>query len=172
MVRSEILDGKMPEFRLANGTDAHLFTGIPDAFDDGSYGFHMSPDQYIFHVGRFFELDETTGTLKFRGDKPDVLGYKYEPAQGKHPLVIEAGDGEAGAVGRISFVQLILATCYGMHQPEGFKPDIICSKKSPSAKWKVIKPNLNMMSREFVWPKSYYPHNLASNSPRLTYVFG
>ena len=145
----------MPEFRLANGTDAHLFTGIPDAFDDGSYGFHMSPDQYIFHVGRFFELDETTGTLKFRGDKPDVLGYKYEPAQGKHPLVIEAGDGEY-PVGRISFVQLILTTCYKMQRPAEFKPDIIAIKKSPEAKWKVVKVDLRSVNREFVWPKILY----------------
>ena len=40
-----MLEGKIPKFRIANGTDAHLFTGLPDAFDDGSYmyGFHMSP---------------------------------------------------------------------------------------------------------------------------------
>ena len=60
LVRSEILEGKIPEFRMANGTDAHLFTGIPDAFDDGSYGFHMSPEQYIYHAGLFFEIDEKT----------------------------------------------------------------------------------------------------------------
>ena len=66
----------------------------------------MSSDQYIYHAGLFFELDETTGTLRFREDKPGVLGYKYEPARGKHrdPLVIEAGDGEQSPAGRTSFV--------------------------------------------------------------------
>ena len=79
LVRSEILGGKLPEFRLAQRADAHLFTGIPDAFDDGAYGFHIKSDQYMYHVGLFFELDETIGTLRFR-DTPDVLGYAYEPA--------------------------------------------------------------------------------------------
>ena len=40
-----------------------------------------------------------------------------------------------------------------MQQPEGFKPEIICTKRSTDAKWKAMSVELRNMSREFVWPK-------------------
>ena len=93
--------------------------------------------------------------LRMRGDKPDMLCFRYEPAMGKIALIIEAGDDEKGPVGSISFIQLVLLTCYETRMPADFSPevDVIRARKSSNAAWKKVAATASSMSREFCWTK-------------------
>ena len=98
LVKSEINGGKLPQFRLSVGSRDNLFCIIANANTDNTYGFYMKSDQYLQHAGVFLELDEDTGALMFREDKPSMLGVTFGPEDGEKLLVIEAGDDEAGPV--------------------------------------------------------------------------
>jgi len=112
----------------------------------------MEPVQYHKHAGMFFRLDEE-GIMQLKDTAPDMLCFQYNPEMGKEALIIEAGDDEKGPIGSISFIQLVLLTCYGTKMPNDFSPEVVRTRKSSKAAWKVAKTPARSMSREFCWPQ-------------------
>ena len=153
LLRTEILSGTQPhQFKISFGSHADMMAGVPDAFDDGSYGFAMNTGQIHKCAAMFFQLDER-GIMQLRSDKPDMLCFRYDQTMGDIALIIETGDEEESTVGSISFVQLVLMTCYGVNMPEGFEPSLIQARQSANAAWKDVPTTALSMSREFCWPK-------------------
>ena len=133
LIRTEILSGTRPhQFKISFGSHAELMAGVPDAFDDGSYGFAMTTMQFHKHAAMFFRLDEN-GIMQLRDDKPDMLCFRYDQTMGDIALIIETGDEEKSTVGSISFVQLVLLTCYGTSMPADLSPEVIRARKSDNA---------------------------------------
>ena len=48
---------------------------------------------------------------------------------------------------------LVLLTCYGTKMPNDFSPEVIRTRKSSDAVWKLNKAPATSMPREFCWPK-------------------
>ena len=67
-------------------------------------------------------------------------------------LVIEAGDDAVGAVGRLSFMHLMLATCYGTNMPDGYRPEILSARVSAD-RWRALTTTIDKFNREFCWPR-------------------
>ena len=153
LIKTEVLSGTQPHrFKISFGSHDDLMAGIPRAFNDGGYGFDMQPIMYHKHAGMFFRLDEE-GIMHLKDTAPDTLCFQYNPEMGKEALIIEAGDDEKGPIGSISFIQLVLLTCYGTKMPNDFSPEVVRTRKSSKAAWKVSKAPARSMSREFCWPQ-------------------